>query len=118
MENKENFQNKEEIQNPLARAYFEIHQKKPYDIEEWQIAEQIIEVLDDHAWIDSDLAKECIYRIVHVLSYPDDETRKRIVLNAEEKARTVFPELANIDEVHMDQIEYAYNKWKKNKKYD
>lgn len=118
MENQENFPNKEETKNPLSEAYFEIHQKEPYNMEEWQIAEQIIEVLDDTNWINQDLAKECIYRIVHILSYPDDETRKKIVLSAEEKARTVFPELANIDEVHMDQIEYIYNKWKEKQKYE
>lgn len=53
MENKENFQNKEEVKNPLAQAYFEIHQKEPYN-----------------------------------------------------------------NEVHMDQIEYVYNKWKEKQKYE
>lgn len=118
MGNKESFQNKEKIKNPLAKAYFEIHQKEPYNLEEWQIAERIVEVLDDTNWINKDLAKECIYHIVHVLSYPDEKTRKEIILNAEEKARIVFPELANINEVHMDQIEYVYNKWKEKQKYE
>lgn len=118
MENKESFQNKEKIKNPLVRAYFEIHGKEPYNLKEWQIAEQIVEVLDDANWVNQDLAKECVYQIVHVLSYPDDETRKDIILSAEEKARAVFPELANINEVHMDQIEYVYNKWKEKQKYE
>ena len=55
---------------------------------------------------------ECVYRIVHSISYPNDKTRINIVLMAEEKARKVFQELSKIDEIHMDQIEYAYNKWK------
>jgi hypothetical protein len=113
MENKENFQNKEDApKNPLIQAYLLIHGKKPKNLEEWQIAQAITEVLDDPQWMPSDLAKECVFRIVQVISYPDEETRKRTVLMAEEKARGVFPSLSKIDEVHMDQIEYAYNKWK------
>lgn len=110
----ENIKNKERYaENPLAQAYLEIHNKEPEGLEDWQIAERIVEVLDDPNWISPDLAKECVYRIVHLVSYPDDKTRIKIVLMAEEKARNVFPELSNIDEVHMDQIEYVYNKWKK-----
>lgn len=111
MENKENIQSTEKfLQNPLAQAYLKIHNKEPEGLEEWEIAQSIVEVLDDSNWVSSDLAKECVYRIVHSVHYPDDKTRIRIVLMAEEKARKVFPELADIDEVHMDQIEYEYNK--------
>ncbi len=113
MENKENIQNKEKCpENPLVQAYRLIHEKEPGNLEDWQIARSVVEVLDDPNWIFFDLAKECIYYIVHSISYPDDKTKMSIVLMAEEKARNVFPELSMADEIHMDQIEYAYKKWK------
>jgi hypothetical protein len=114
MENKENYQTKEvQEENPLIQAYLLIHGESPQNLEEWQIAQKIVEVLDDQNWISSDLAKECVYRIIHIISYPDIETSKNIILMAEEKAKGVFPELSKVDEVHMDQVEYVYNKWKK-----
>lgn len=106
-------ENKEKCpENPLIQAYRLIHEKEPEGLEDWQIAQSIVEILDDSNWISSDLAKECVYRIVHSISYPDNETKMNIVLMAEEKARNVFPELSMVDEVHMDQIEYVYRKWK------
>ena len=116
IENTENMKNPEyeKIKHtPLEDAYLKIHEKEPQGLQDWEIAKQIVEVLDDPNWIDSDLAKECLYTIVHEISYPDEEIKKSIILMAEEKARNVFPELSGIDEVHMDQIEYAYNKWNK-----
>ena len=101
--------------SPLENAYLKIHEKESEGLEDWEIAKQIVEVLDDPNWIDPDLAKECLYSIVHEISYPDEETKKSVILMAEEKARNVFPELSEIDEVHMDQIEYAYNKWRQEK---
>ncbi|MBU1159705.1 hypothetical protein KKD04_00795 [Patescibacteria group bacterium] len=117
MENKENIQNKEKYsENPLVQAYRLTHEKEPSGLEDWQIAKNIVEILDDANWISSGLAKECIYHIVHLISYPDNKTKMNIVMMAEEKARNVFPELSMADEVHMDQIEYVYNKWKEKQK--
>ncbi len=96
----------------LSQAYKDIRGEEPIGLLDWQIAEGIVEVLDDANWLSPDLAKECLYTLVHVISYPDRETQIRIVRLAEEKARTIFPELRHIDEVHMDQIEYLYNEWK------
>lgn len=110
VQSKENFP-----ENPLTQAYLEIHNKKPEGLEEWQIAQDIVEVLGDPDWVSPNLAKECLYRIVHSINYPDDKTRIGIVLAAEERAREVFPALSDINEVHMDQIEYVYNKWKESK---
>ena len=98
--------------NPLLEAYKLIHRKDPVGLREWEIARSIIEVIDNQAWVPDDLAKECVYCIVHAVDYPDDKTRKDIVSFAEEKARLVFPELAGINEVHMDQIDSVYRKWK------
>lgn len=97
---------------PLENAYLKIHEKEPLGLQDWEIAKQIVEVLDDPNWIDPDLAKECLYRIVHEISYPNEETKKSVISMAEEKARSIFLELSEVDEVHMDQIEYVYNKWK------
>jgi hypothetical protein len=103
-----------ESQNVFLReAYGEVQGALPKDLSNWQIAEGIVEVLGDANWLSADLAKECLYAIVHVISYPDRETQIRIVGLAEEKASAIFPELAGIDEVHMDQIEWVYEEWKR-----
>lgn len=112
----QNLEQKESQQNPLIEAYQLVHRESPRDKEDWQIAERIIEVLDSPDWIPSDLAKECLYYITHSVSYPDNETKRKIVLSAEEIAGDIFSELAGINEVHMDQIDYVYNKWKKEQK--
>lgn len=97
----------------MKEAYLLIHKKEPEKMEDWEIASRIIEVLDDINWVPDDLAKECIFEIVNNVNYPNNETRMNIVLMAEEKTKSIFPELANIDEIHMDQIDFYYNKWKK-----
>lgn len=101
-----------ERRDPLVEAYKLIHEKDPTGLREWEIARAVVEVLDDPNWISNELARECIYKITHGVEYPDDAARINIVLAAEEKAGFVFPELRNINEIHMDQIEYTYAKWK------
>lgn len=118
MESKNNFPDNVEITaeihraDSLVEAYRLIHHKDPTGLREWEIARAVVEVIDNQTWVPDNLAKECVYMIVHAVDYPDDETRKDIVSFAEEKARRVFPELADIDEVHMDQIDFVYRKWK------
>jgi len=117
MENKENFIRKEDQpENSLKRAYMLVHNKEPENLADWEIVQKIVEVLGDQNWIPSDLARECLYNIVHSVDYPDKDTKKNLVLMAEDAARSIFPELSSVEEVHMDQIEYLYNKWKKDKK--
>jgi len=122
MESKENFlenkggEIKERDYNPLTEAYRLIHKKEPIGLKDWEIAKAIVEVLDDSGWVSDNLAKECVYEIVHSVDYPDDATRINIVSFAEEKAKAVFPELSNINEIHMDQIDFAYNKWRDKQK--
>lgn len=94
----------------LYNAYMAVHEKPPLGLQDWEIADSIKEVLDDPRWIPNSLARECIYTIVCLLDFPDRAIRERIIYVAEEAARKVFPELAHIDEVHMDQVEWAYQK--------
>lgn len=119
MKNIEQFggsENKEDIpKNPLDKAYSLIRGKDVGDLKDWQKAQTVIEVLGDANWLPADLSKECLYNIVHTVSYPDKETKTRIILQAEGKAGDVFSELSSVDEVHMDQIEYVYDKWKDKK---
>lgn len=112
MEFEGNENKKEGSADPLIEAYKQIHKKNPIELEKWEIAQSVVEVLDDTNLVPDELAKECIHEVVFGVKYPDDKTRIDIVLYAEEKSRSVFPELKNIDEVHMDQVEYVYNKWK------
>jgi len=100
-------------ENPLDKAYNLIHKEEPKDLEDWQKAQRIVEVLGDENWLPADLSKGCLYNIVHSVQCPDDKTRIDIVSYAEEKSGDIFHELKGIDEVHMNQIEYAYDKWKK-----
>lgn len=105
--------NKEDYsEKPLDKAYKLISGRDADGLEDWQKAKMIIEVLGDKNWLPEDLSKECLYRIVHTISYPDKETKTKIILYAEDKAGDVFSELGGIDEVHMDQIDYIYNQWK------
>lgn len=94
----------------LREAYETIHNKKtPEDLKDWEIAERIVEVLDDPDWVKIELARECIQEIVNGnIRYPGREKQIEIVLAAEDAARKVFPELSHIDEVHMADIERAY----------
>ncbi len=115
MENKNFVEKKEVFKNYLTKVYKLVHNKEPIGLENWQIAEKVIEVLDNQNWVPNDMAKECIFEIVHgEVEYPDDDTKQRIILAAEDSAPSIFPELAHITGgVHMDQIEYLYYKWKK-----
>ncbi|MEK7606477.1 MAG: hypothetical protein AAB458_02710 [Patescibacteria group bacterium] len=85
-----------------------VHGRVPTGLQNWEMAQQIVEVLGDENWVPADVARECIYCIVHHVTYPDKETKQSVTLMAEEAARSVFPELAGINEVHIDQIERAY----------
>lgn len=73
--------NKKEISEkhiePLSEVYREIYDKNPDKMEEWQIAQSILEVLDNPEWVSEKIAKECLYKIVQVVRYPNDETRKK-----------------------------------------
>lgn len=94
----------------LREAYEAIHNKKtPEDLKDWEIAERIVEVLDDRDWVLEELTRECIQEIVNgSIRYPCRKKQIEIVLAAEDAARKVFPELSHIDEVHMADIERAY----------
>lgn len=96
--------------NCLREAYETIHNKKPPEnLKDWEIAERIVEVLDDPSWVKVELAQDCIQEIVNgSIRYPSREKQIEIVLAAEDAARKVFPELSRIDEVHMADIERAY----------
>ena len=75
---------------------------------------RIIEVFGDKNFISNDLAKECIYSIVHGgVHYPNKRIKHRVIRATEDIAPKVFYELENVNEVHMDQIEVAYHKWKR-----
>ena len=104
--------NKECLSNPLRAAYLIVHEKEPQGMNDWEIAKAVLEVLDDPNWINNDLAKECIYQIINQIGYPDEKIRKEIIAEVEYRARNIFPELSNVTEPHMDQIEYYYRKWK------
>ncbi len=101
-----------EKSGPLAEAYEKVHGREPERLKEWEMAEEILEVLDDPGWIPPDLAKECLYRIVHIIDYPDYETKRKIIWEAESRAKNIFPSDINSDEAHMEEIDRAYRKWK------
>ncbi len=95
----------------LYKAYISVHGKEPAGLADWEIAKAILEVLDAPEWLSNELARECIYQIVQVVEYPDDEVRIRIVAQAEESARDIFPELKNVSGgIHMDLIGYLHDK--------
>ncbi|MFA6136353.1 MAG: hypothetical protein WC705_03310 [Candidatus Paceibacterota bacterium] len=91
----------------LIQAYEIIHGKRPKELEDWQIAQLILEALDDPR-VPLGIAQECIYLITNVIKYPDDETRIGIVSMAEDLAGDFFSTLKNQREIHMADIEREY----------
>lgn len=87
----------------LCRAYGITFGKDPTGLEDWQIAEALM----DHfnvPLLEEELAKKCIFKIVNHIGYPDRETTTRIVLRAEGFATELWPELP--DEPHMAEIAF------------
>lgn len=103
-------------ENPLRRAYELAHEKEPDPkLSDLELAESIIEVIDNPNWIPRDLAIECSMRIMDLRnkSAQDlDDRGREVILDLENgRIQNIFPELSGIDEVHMDQIEVAYRKY-------
>lgn len=101
---------------PLFDVYQLVHEKDPNpDMTDLDIAEGIIEVLDDQKWVSADLAKESAHVIMQMRDpkNPEHDARaKRLILDLESGIlQKLYPELEGIDEVHMDQEEYCYNTW-------
>lgn len=87
----------------LSRAYKIIFETEPEPgMENWQIAEKLLDRFSVPK-LGEELAKECIFRIVNHVRYPDRETTVRIVGRAEGFASELWDELP--DEPHMAEIE-------------
>lgn len=102
--------------NPLREAYQLVHEKAPDPrLSDLELAESIIEVIDNPSWIPRELAIECSIRIMDLRNKSDqdlDDRGREVILDLEgERIQNIFPELSGIDEVHMDQIEVAYRKY-------
>jgi hypothetical protein len=102
----------------VTMAFKLIHHRKPDPGEDIiETAFKIIEVLDDPNFISQFIAREAVHQIMGMRDLKNPTRDKR----AEELIKTVesgtiqrlYPELANIDEVHMDQEEAAYCKAKR-----
>jgi len=97
------------IAGPLIAAYQLVFGVPPEGLTAWQVADMLLEALDDSEMVPNELARVCIYEITNgLINWPDDATRIEIVSAAERLARVVFTELANIDEVHMNQIAFFH----------
>jgi hypothetical protein len=97
----------EKSDSPLERAYRMLHGKKPA-ISGARLARQFLEELDEDTGLPHDLVRECIFYIVHAMTFKDSAECRDIVSYAEELSRKFFPEVAFHDEVHMDDIASAY----------
>ncbi|MBW6431902.1 hypothetical protein K0A96_01815 [Patescibacteria group bacterium] len=102
--------------NPLREAYQLVHEKAPDPrLSDLELAESIIEVIDNPNWIPRNLAIECSMRIMDLRNKSDqdlDDRGRNVILDLESgRIQNIFPELSGIDQVHMDQIEFAYRKY-------
>lgn len=97
----------EKSESPLERAYRMLHGTKPA-MSGACLARRFLEELDEHTELPHSLVRECIFYIVHAMTFKDSAECRDIVSYAEEHARKFFPEIAFHDEVHMDDIASAY----------
>ena len=105
-------------ENPLVTAYRLVHEKEPSsNMAPIDLAERIIEVLDNPNWVPRDVAIECGEIIMGMRTTTDpvlDARAKKIILYFEGGvAQSLFPDLLLEDEVHMAYWEDAYNRYKK-----
>lgn len=87
----------------LREAYKIIFNKDPKGLEDWQVADELLEGFDVPK-LGEELAKECIHKIVNYIDYPDRETQIKIVGRAEGLAKELWDELP--DEPHMNEIRH------------
>src|SRR5262249_3096575 len=92
-----------EMDETLKRAYKLVSDSNPSpEMLDWEIAAFVLERFNVPR-LGEDLAKECIFRIVNHISYPDQETTNRIVARAEGFAGELWDDLG--DEPHMADLE-------------
>jgi hypothetical protein len=91
----------------LTEAYRKTFGWEPGDMADWQIAERLMDNFNVPL-LGEGLAKQCIFRIVNHIHYPDRETTTRIVLRAEGFASELWDELP--DEPHMAEIAHLENR--------
>ena len=97
----------------ISEAYKKIFDKDPEGMEEWKIAEEIINKFDVPK-MGKDMAKQVIFQIVNHIDYPNRETTVEIVGRAEGLASELFEELLG-DEPNMSELEWLENKYWENK---
>lgn len=92
----------------LSKGYLAVFgAPPPLGMPSWQIAERIVEVLDNPEWIERSLARECVFEISNgYIEWPSDEKRISVVLMAEDAAKKLFGFIHA--DVHMDDIAYAF----------
>lgn len=87
----------------LKEAYKKIFKTEPDNLEEWEIARDII-----NNWnvpvLGEELAKQVIFRIVNHIQYPSKEITGEVVLKAENFATELFGDEVS-DEPHMAELE-------------
>lgn len=97
----------------LKKAYKIIFETDPtLGMRDWQIAEKILDEFNVPKL--GELAKECIFRMVNHIVYPDRETTSRIVGRAEGFASEIWDELP--DEPHMNQIAWLERRFYEKKR--
>ena len=93
----------------LLKAYKVLFDEEPETgASTWEVAKEILKEWDVPK-LGEDLAKECIFRIVLHVQYPNKELTEEIVGDAEDKAGELFEEIAKLglssyDRVHWDII--------------
>jgi hypothetical protein len=100
----------------LNKAYKMIFGKEPENLEEWQIAKEVIDNWNVPL-LGEEMAKEVIFMIVNHTNFPSQELTREVVLKAENFAMELFDEL-KMDEPHMadiERLEFEYNQRKEKK---
>jgi hypothetical protein len=68
----------------LMTAYKLIHGREPFNLKDWEIARDIIEVFGNRRFIGYELEQGCIYEIRNLIDYPDEEIKSKIIMDMED----------------------------------
>lgn len=98
--------------NILHETYKKIFNHGPENLSNWQIAEQLLDNFSVPSIGEVD-ARKVLLEIINHVQFPDQETRRRVVLRAENLSTEIFDEFNKPNkEPHMAEFEHLENREK------
>lgn len=96
----------------LRIAYTKTLNCGPSDLDDWQIAEKLMDNFNVSVIGEND-ARKVLIEIINHIQFPDQETKRRVVLRAENLSTEIFDEFNKPNkEPHMAEFEHLENREK------